>query len=102
MITIEKQATNSQTMILSITGRMYAEQATTFRKQVLSLIEKGLTELKLNLSSLEYIDSSGLGVLISIRKHLDKVGGTLTILGIQGDVQELFELTRLNQVFHIE
>ena len=56
----------------------------------------------LDLEKVDYIDSSGLGVLVAINKRTLQNRGKLIIKGINGLVKELFELTRLTKVFEIQ
>ena len=55
----------------------------------------------LDLSHVDYINSTGLGMLVSIQKQARKCGGSIQFKGIQGLVKEVFELTRLINVFEI-
>lgn len=51
---------------------------------------------------MDYIDSSGLGVLVAIQKKALPRKGNVTLVGASGIVKELFELTRLNHVFSMQ
>ena len=55
----------------------------------------------LNLAELSFIDSTGLGFLVSLHRLLDKKGHTLAICEANAQSRLLFELTRLNQVFDL-
>jgi anti-sigma B factor antagonist len=46
-----------------------------------------------------YIDSSGLGALVSLSRRLRDAGGDLRLVGLNDDLRSLFELTRLDQLF---
>ena len=48
-----------------------------------------------------YIDSSGLGVLVSLSKKIREQGGELRLAGLNADLQTLFELTKLDTLFAI-
>jgi anti-sigma B factor antagonist len=52
-----------------------------------------------DLSHLDYVDSAGLEVFISLHKRCVKEGGSLAVRGLSGPVKELFEITRLDKVF---
>jgi len=64
-------------------------------------MEEGAVNLTFDLSGLTYIDSSGLGVLISLHKRCLQKGGRMVITGLRGMVEELFKLTRLDLVFNV-
>ena len=72
------------------------------RQKLLNHIDKGHNRFVVNLSNVDYIDSSGLGVLVAIHKRSLQHGGSVAISGLKGTVKELFELTRLNKVFEVQ
>jgi len=57
--------------------------------------------LVVNLSGVTYLDSSGLAVLIEAMQNVEKYGGKFAIAGMQETVRSIFEIARLDQVFHI-
>ena len=80
--------------------RLDASVAPAFRQAVLQLVEAGDTRLVLDLARLEFLDSSGLGAMVSILKALGS-RGALAVCGVQGAVLSLFQLTRMDKVFVI-
>jgi anti-sigma B factor antagonist len=54
-----------------------------------------------DLSNLRFVDSSGIGVLLSCRKQVSASGGDLKLCGVAKQVRVLFELVRLHRVFEI-
>lgn len=58
-------------------------------------------ELRLDLSALSYIDSSGLAVLIEVRKHLKAVNRSVRIVAVSSQVSKLFTLTQIGELFGI-
>jgi len=80
---------------------MYVEDSASVREKLIALLDEGVYNLTLDLSGLDYVDSSGLGVLISIHKRCLQKGGKMTITGLRGMVEELFKLTRLDLVFNV-
>ncbi len=80
--------------------RLDARCATLFREQVSELIKAGHHRLVLNLAAVEFVDSSGLGALVSILKTLGP-RGELVLCGIRESVFGLFKLTRMDKVFFI-
>jgi anti-sigma B factor antagonist len=82
-----------------ISGSMYVEDSSHAREKLIALLEEGVANLTLDLSGLEYIDSSGLGMLISIHKRCMQKGGRVKITELRGVVADLFKLTRLDLVF---
>ncbi|MFD0698194.1 STAS domain-containing protein [Paenibacillus sp. GCM10027628] len=84
------------------TGKIYVDEATIVREKLFPYIDKGYKQFVFNLREVDDMDSSGLGVLVAIQKRALIHGGGVVIKGLQGDVKELFELTRLTKVFEIQ
>lgn len=82
-------------------GSMHVEDAGILRGKLLEIIDQGQKNFLVDMSNLDYIDSTGLGVLVTIHKRALQKNGTVTIKGLKGAVQDLFDLTRLNKVFTI-
>ena len=61
----------------------------------------GLSNIDFDCSSLDFVDSSGLGALISMQKLASERGGKLRVLSPKPSVVQLLELTRLHRVFEI-
>ena len=83
-------------------GTIYVEDAKEMTEKLVALIESGQTRLLIDLSQVEYIDSSGLGMLIRIQKIAVRNDGNVVLKGVQGLVRELFEMTRLTAIFTIQ
>jgi anti-sigma B factor antagonist len=77
-----------------------ASVAVEFRKQLLDLVADGENRLILNMGGVDFIDSSGLGALVSVLK---KIGpdGRIKLYAVKDGVRSIFELTRLDRVFDI-
>jgi|688.fasta_scaffold64656_2 anti-sigma B factor antagonist len=61
----------------------------------------GLVDIDCDCSNLDFVDSSGLGVLISMQKLANERGGKLRLVSPKPSVVQLLELTRLHRVFEI-
>ncbi|CDX03399.1 ant_ant_sig: anti-anti-sigma factor [Desulfitobacterium hafniense] len=90
-----------QEVFVELEGKIYVEDAAVMRERLLPLIEQGKSHFVFDTRKLNYIDSSGLGVLVAIHKRAIERGGGIIVQGLQGAVKELFQLTRLNKVFEI-
>jgi anti-sigma B factor antagonist len=77
-----------------------ASSAVDFKGQILTWIQEGNTRILLDLSCIDFIDSSGLGAIISILKQLDGKGD-IFLCGIRDQVMSLFKLTRMDRIFRI-
>lgn len=80
--------------------RIDASVATEFKGRIVDWINAGNTRIVLDLSHVDFIDSSGLGAIVSSLKTIGN-NGDLVICGIQETVMSLFKLTRMNRVFQI-
>jgi anti-sigma B factor antagonist len=64
-------------------------------------MEAGEQKFVVDFSETGYIDSSGLGVLVSLSKKIREAGGDLRLAGLNDDLRTLFELTKLDTLFTI-
>ncbi|MBV8916039.1 MAG: STAS domain-containing protein [Acetobacteraceae bacterium] len=80
--------------------RLDAAAAPGFRAEMLALVERGRHRMILDLSATEFLDSIGLGTMVSLLKALGP-GGDLAVAGAQPRVRKLFALTRLDRVFRL-
>jgi anti-sigma B factor antagonist len=78
-----------------------ATASTQFKARVMDLINQGNNFFLLNLSDVEFVDSSGLGAMISILKTLKLNNGDIVLCNLNMAVLNLFNLTRMNNVFNI-
>lgn len=75
-----------------------ADTADTFRAQVLKDVPREGARVALDLSQVEFMDSSGLGALVSLLKAV-RPTGELVLFGLKPSVQEILRLTHLDSVF---
>lgn len=81
-------------------NRLEAATATQFKSTMVDFINKGANRIILDLSQVNFVDSSGLGSIVSILKTLGE-DGELVLCGINQTVMSLFKLTRLDRIFRI-
>lgn len=81
--------------------RVDAHNSDALKERFQKLLESGEKRLLVDLSQVRFIDSSGLGALLSGYKNANLHQGTLALSGLQPRVKEMFELTRLNRVFEV-
>ena len=58
--------------------------------------------VQLDLSAVTYLDSSGLGMLVLLRKRLARRGATMTLVNVQPHVRRILGITGLDRAFHLE
>jgi anti-sigma B factor antagonist len=95
-----KQRVVSDVVILDLMGRLWILDLP-LRDRMNEHLAEGHCHFVLNLGNVDYIDSSGLGQLISIWTSIRSKNGHMTILSPTKRVQRLFEITRLHTVFAI-
>ncbi len=98
-ITLEKK--NDATLLKFHEERLDAHNSQELKDYLLQLLESGARVLILDLSEVRFVDSSGLGALLSGHKNATLRDGRLVLAGVQTRVQSMFELTRLHRVFEI-
>jgi len=81
--------------------RLDAHNSKELKDYLLSLYENGAKKLILDLTEVRFVDSSGLGSLLSGHKNAGLREGRFVLVGVQSRVQSMFELTRLTRVFEI-
>lgn len=88
--------------IVDISGRIVlGEESAALRDLVCDLLSKGHKKILFNLGDVNYIDSSGLGHLVSAFTSVRKQGGELKLLNLTNKVHDLMQITRLYTVFDI-
>ncbi len=89
--------------ILDLSGRIVlGEGAIQLRDAVKELTAKGQKYILLNLSDVNYIDSSGLGELVTAYTSVKNAGGELKLLGLTKKVHDLLQITKLYTVFDVK
>lgn len=81
--------------------RMDAHNSSDLKEQMLQLFDEGKCNLIIDLSEVRFVDSSGLGALVSGFKNASAREGSLKLCSLQPQVRSMFELTRLHRVFEI-
>ena len=89
--------------ILDLTGRItLGEGSVTLRDAVKDVLSKGSKSILLNLAGVDYIDSSGLGELVSAYTTVKNQGGELKLLHLTTKVHDLLQITKLYTVFDVK
>lgn len=86
--------------VIDAAGRItLGEGASAFRDAIRSFAAKGDKKLLLNLSEVSYIDSSGIGEMVSGFTTVTNGGGQLKLVGLSKRVKDLLQITKLYTVF---
>lgn len=88
-------------VVLRCNGSLDAETVTLFRKKTGELFEGGATKFVFDASKLSFVDSMGLGAMISLLRRVREKKGDIKTFGLNREVKEIFEITRLNKLFDV-
>lgn len=89
--------------IVDLSGRItLGEGSVVLRDTIQDLVSKGNTKILLNLENVTYIDSSGIGELVSAFTTVRNKGGELKLLKLTKKVHDLLQITKLYTVFDIK
>ncbi|HET7872926.1 MAG TPA: STAS domain-containing protein [Terriglobales bacterium] len=88
--------------ILDFSGRIVLGKETALmRDSILDLVARGRKNIVLNLSDVPYIDSTGIGELLSASKAVRKAGGDLKLLNLTRKVRDMVEVVKLGSIFEL-
>jgi anti-sigma B factor antagonist len=89
--------------VVDFSGKItLGEGSAVLRKTVRELIERGHRKILLNLADVDYIDSSGIGELVSAYTAVQNVSGELKLLQLTRRVHDILQITRLFTVFDVQ
>jgi anti-sigma B factor antagonist len=88
-------------VVVSVDGQLIVSNRHELKQHVLDAVEGGARKILVDFAATGYIDSSGLGALVSLAKKLREAGGELRLAGLNEDLRTLFELTKLDTLFQI-
>src|SRR3982075_4214322 len=92
---------NAEVVVVDVEGQLIVGNRQELKQKVLDELERGEKKFLIDFAKTGYIDSSGLGVLVSLSKKIREQGGELRLAGLNEDLQTLFELTKLDTLFAI-
>ena len=88
--------------LVAASGRItLGEEVTSLRDQILKLAASGRNKIVLNLADVSYVDSSGMGELVSVYSSVRNQGGMLKLLNLTKRVQDLLRMTKLSTLFEV-
>jgi len=97
---LEDMKCGNALIIRPLEARLDAAAAPHFKASVVTMMEAGEETILLDLSEVDFIDSSGLGALVSLLKRMSPVG-KLAVCGLRSSAFNMFRLTRMDKVFPI-
>ena len=103
MSVIVEGEVKDQTLHLVVkTTRLNANTARDFKIECQKLWQPGIESVTIDLTSVEFLDSSGVGALLGVYKHLPSKTARVTLLHVKPPVQSVIELLRLHRILQIQ
>jgi anti-sigma B factor antagonist len=87
--------------VVQVDGQLIVGNRHELKDLIQAALDGGERKLLVDFSRTGYIDSSGLGALVSVSKRIREAGGELRLAGLNDDLRSLFELTKLDTLFTI-
>ncbi len=96
---LEVDASHAPVVVIRLTGEVDVFSAPRLREKIIELVNQGHRLLVIDLDAVDFLDSTGLGVLVGGLKRLRSHDGEMSVVCNQPRVLRVFELTRLDGVF---
>jgi len=87
--------------LVEVDGELTVGNRERFKQIVLDRVESGNRKFLMDFGESSYIDSTGLGALVSLSRKIREAGGRMRLTGLNEDLRTLFELTKLDTVFDL-
>jgi len=100
-LSIDLKTEDSGTLIFKLRGSLDLATAPTVRAALTEATEKGNHDLIVDLTQLEFLDSTGLGVLIGAHRRAAERGGSFRLIATDGPISRLLNITGLIAVFSV-
>lgn len=93
------RAINDRTSIIGLEGEVDVYTAPQLKQQIIDLLDNGVNHIIVNLTQVDYLDSTALGVLIGGLKRLRERDGALDLICPNPRIRRIFEITGLDKIF---
>jgi anti-sigma B factor antagonist len=91
----------SGVVVVTVDGQLVVGNRHELKQKVTDSLAGGARKFLIDFTNTGYIDSSGLGVLVSLSRKIREADGDLRLAGLNEDLRTLFELTKLDTLFTI-
>lgn len=97
-----KEIKSGNATVLIIEGRIDSGTSAILEKKLIAMIETdGVKDIAMDFSSMDYISSAGLRVLLMAAKKAGKLGGKVVLAGLSANVKEVFDISGFSNIFSI-
>ena len=87
--------------VLNCSGSLDSDTVSGFKRTTQALVDEGTIRIIIDSGALTFVDSMGLGAMISLLRQVKQRGGDVRIANVTQDVKSIFEITRLHRIFDI-
>jgi anti-sigma B factor antagonist len=98
---LSEEELDAANLVIRVAGEIHATTAPEFSERLNQAIARGKTGIVLDLTAVEFIDSTGLSVLLNGLRRVTRVRGTMVLACANPTVLRLFEITKLDSTFEI-
>lgn len=98
---METRTVESKPPIIELEGEVDVYTAPQLKQQMISLLESGARDLVVDLTRVDYLDSTALGVLIGGLKRMRERDGNMSLVCPSPRIRRVFEITGLDKIFEI-
>jgi anti-sigma B factor antagonist len=98
---LSEETLDDRTHVIDVAGEIHVSTAPEFSRMLNDAIGDGRTQVVLDLSAVEFIDSTGLSVLLNGLRRVTRTGGRMALVCTNPTVLRLFVITRLDSTFRI-
>ena len=93
-LAMDRESTGEQGCRVIARGQIDLSTAPLFKSSLAAVVDEGVTDLEVDLTGVDFLDSAGLGVLVGIDRRLRPLDGTLTVVSPDPTVRRVFQLVR--------
>lgn len=101
LVTFKYHDDRTRVTVLAVSGRLETNDVFKFKEDMENHLARGCNRVILNLGELQFMNSMGLGVVVSLLKNIRKGGGDLKLVELTPNIKTLFEITRLDGIIDI-
>ncbi|HVK02915.1 MAG TPA: STAS domain-containing protein [Armatimonadaceae bacterium] len=98
---VTPRSLDNDTRVLDLEGEVDVYTAPLLRQEIMDQVDAGVKRLLVNLAKVEYLDSTGLGILIGGVKRMREQGGVLRLVAPPPRITRIFDITGLNRIFEV-
>ena len=100
-LTISTRSIDDKTCLIDLEGEVDVYTAPQLKQKIIELLDQGVRHVTVNLTAVDYLDSTALGVLIGGLKRLRERDGALDLICPNTRIRRIFEITGLDKIFDI-